>query len=108
MMYAGSKNSLVQTAELTKVERGPSSGGASQLWGLRGVGSQGLNPWGWGQVLGSRLLGLREQGLVLGLKEQRWSWAPGFEGGGLGSGLLSLRGQEASLDHNETSLYPGV
>lgn len=49
MMYAGSKNRLVQTAELTKVRRG--SGGAGQPEGLRegargwtpGVGGLGVN-----------------------------------------------------------------
>lgn len=36
-------------------------------------------------------------------------WAPGSEGGGLESGLLSPRGQEVSLDHNaDTSFYPGI
>lgn len=44
MMYAGSKNRLVQTAELTKVQKEP------QLWRGwvtlgSGGGSQGLSPW---------------------------------------------------------------
>lgn len=44
MMYAGSKNRLVQTAELTKVRRGPSPGGAGHPEGPR----EGARGWGAG------------------------------------------------------------
>lgn len=47
MMYAGSKNRLVQTAELTKVRRGPSPGGAEHPEGPR-EGARGRGWWCWG------------------------------------------------------------
>lgn len=102
MMYAGSKNRLVQIAELTKVRRGPSPGGAGHPEGLREEGWPG-NP-------GSEEGGMWRQGsldwkqddfLTITQSQEGDSWAsprragaraPGFGGGWLESGLPSPSG----------------